>query len=111
MKGSRKGVDVVKSKFAVLMLVAVLAGCSSVGEVQRTSLDTYAVECTKGGQFWTFGPSWMDVKAMCLSRANEICLGQSKVMIVNGWETHGARGWTPLTAELSFKCISEPKQQ
>jgi hypothetical protein len=81
-----------------------VAGCSTVGDVQRTSQETYTVECSKGGQFWTFGPSWIDVKAMCLKRASETCGVQGKELIVNGWETHGVRGFSVLTAELSFLC-------
>ncbi len=29
-------------------------------------------------------------------------------MTIVDWETHGARGWTPLNAELKFKCL--PKE-
>lgn len=96
-------------KMVMVLTLAAMAGCSSVGEVMPVGPDTYTVGSEKGGQFWTMGPSWSDVKALGLNRANEYCAKQNKTMSVVNWDTHGARGWTPLNAELTFKCEDKAK--
>jgi hypothetical protein len=55
------------------------------------------------GQF----PSWSDVKQLAMKRANEHCGGMGRYMTIEKWETHGARGWTPLNAELTFQCKTD----
>ncbi len=94
-------------KKIVVLLAIALFGCSSVGEVLPTGVDTYTVSSRMGGQF----PAWSEVKALGIKRANEYCDGQHKQMTVVSWQTHGARGWTPLDAELTFKCVSPPSSQ
>lgn len=91
-----------KNFFVIFGLV--LAGCSTVGDVLPTGVDTYTVSSRMGGQL----PAWSEVKALSIQRANEFCGNQNKRMTVVKWETHGARGWTPLDAELTFKCSSQP---
>lgn len=88
-----------------LVMVLLIASCSTVGDVMPISPTTYTVASQKGGQFWTLGPSWSDVKALSINRANEFCTEQKKQMEVVGWETHGVRGFSQLNAELTFKCI------
>jgi len=56
-----------------------------------------------GGQL----PSWSDVKGLSLKQAIKYCTTQGKYMEEGSWETHGSRGWTPLNAELTFKCVGE----
>jgi hypothetical protein len=85
----------------IVTLGLVLQACSTVGEVIPTGPDTYTVSSRMGGQL----PAWSEVKALGLKRANEFCDAQKKQMTVVSWETHGARGWTPLDAELTFKCM------
>jgi hypothetical protein len=62
--------------------------------------DTYRVSSEMGGQF----PSWSDVKGLSLRRASEYCKETGKYMVEDRWQTHGARGWTALNAELTFRC-------
>ncbi len=83
-----------------LIAVILLAGCASTGEVLPVGSGLYTVSSRMGGQL----PAWSEVKALSLKRANEFCDAQKKQMTVVKWETHGARGWTPLDAELTFKC-------
>lgn len=90
-----------------VLLGLVLTACSSVGEVLPTGADTYTVSSRMGGQF----PAWSEVKSLSIKRANEFCRSQNKQMTVVSWDTHGARGWTPLEAELTFKCSSQSSSQ
>lgn len=80
-----------------------LAACTTVGEVLPTGPETYTVSSRMGGQL----PAWSEVKALGIKRANEFCESQGKRMTVVRWETHGARGWTPLDAELTFTCTAQ----
>ena len=84
-----------------------LAACSTVGEVMPIGVDTYTVAGRMGGQL----PAWSEVKGLAIKRANEFCDSKNKTMTVVGWETHGARGWTPLDAELTFKCEPNTKPE
>ena len=79
----------------------ILTGCSGVGNVLPTGVDTYTVSCT--GNY----SAWSEVKALCTRRANEFCESQKNLMAVISWDTHGVRGWSPQEAELTFKCSSQ----
>lgn len=85
---------------ALSLLVIAITGCSSVSEVAPVGKDTYRVSSEMGGQL----PSWSDVKALSIAKANEYCQVMGAYMEEVKWETHGARGWTPLNAELTFVC-------
>jgi hypothetical protein len=89
----------------ILVLISSLffIGCSSISNVIPVGKDTYRVSSEMSGQF----PSWSDVKGLSLSKANEFCNAKGMYMKEGDWETHGARGWTPLNAELTFTCIAE----
>lgn len=86
-----------------LQTALLLASCASTGEVIPVGRDTYTVSAEMAGQF----PSWSDVKGLALKRANQYCDGLGKQMVAGTWETHGARGWTPLNAELTFQCVAK----
>lgn len=90
----------------ILIMVASLSACSIVGKVLPVSPDTYTVGSQMGGQFWTFRPSFSEVKALAINRANEFCTTKNKTMAIVSWDTHGLRGFTPLEAELTFKCVN-----
>ena len=77
-----------------------LTGCSSVSDVAPVGKDTFRVSSEMGGQL----PSWSDVKALSIAKANEHCRAMGAYMEEVRWDTHGARGWTPLNAELTFIC-------
>jgi hypothetical protein len=78
-----------------------LAGCASTSEVLPVGKDTYRVSAEMSGNF----PSWSDVKGLALKRANEHCESLGRQIVEGRWQTHGARGWTPLNAELTFQCV------
>lgn len=92
-----------KARVLVGLITITLLGCASTSEVMPVGKDTYRVSAEMGGQL----PSWADVKGLALTEANKFCQEKNMYMEEGGWETHGARGWTPLNAELTFKCISE----
>ena len=93
----------------MIFVLAVLgaAGCVSVSEVIPVGKDTYTVSAEMSGQF----PSWSDVKQLAMKRANEHCGSMGRYMTIGKWETHGARGWTPLNAELTFECKADKEAQ
>lgn len=85
----------------VIVVGLSVAACSSVTEVSTVAPNTYLVGAMMGGQL----PSWSEVKALALKRANAHCESLGQTTLVDRWETHGARGWTPLNAELTFRCV------
>ena len=91
------------------LLIVGCAGCVSVSEVVPVGENKFTVSSEMAGQF----PSWSEVKQLALKRANKHCENIGKTMTVEKWETHGARGWTPLNAELTFQCVesTNTKQQ
>ncbi|MGZ3241862.1 MAG: SHOCT domain-containing protein [Burkholderiaceae bacterium] len=80
----------------------VLVGCASTSEVSPIGPDTYTVASSMSGNF----PSWSEVKALAIKQANTFCENKNRQMTIVDWVTHGARGWTPLNAELKFKCLA-----
>jgi hypothetical protein len=86
---------------SIALAALALAACSTVSEVLPVGVGTYSVSSRMGGQL----PAWSEVKALSIKRANEFCAARNEQMAVGGWETHGARGWTPLDATLTFKCV------
>lgn len=93
--------------FTVAILTIAIGGCSSVSGVIPVGKDKYRVSSEMGGQL----PSWSDVKDLSLKRANEFCDKKGRYMEEGNWVTHGARGWTPLNAELTFKCLSDSAEK
>jgi hypothetical protein len=89
------------SSVAALLFI-LLVGCSSVTDVIPMGKDTYTVGATMSGNF----PSWPEVKGLAYKRSNEYCAGLGKNMVPVKTETHGARGWTPLEAEVTFQCLA-----
>ena len=85
----------------LLIMLLILTGCSTVGNVLPVTGNTFTV--TTSGHY----TSWSELKASSIQGANEFCKKQNKHMGVVGWETHGVRGWSPQEAELTFKCSAE----
>lgn len=85
-----------------IVAAAALSGCSSVTDVVPVGRDTYTVGASMSGNF----PSWPEVKGLAYKRSNEYCAGLGKNMVPVKTETHGARGWTPLEAEVTFQCLA-----
>lgn len=95
-----------KEQICLILMLMTLVGCASVGEVSSVGRDTYTVASNNSGPY----PSWPEVKESAIKRANEFCDKKNKTMTIVDWETHGARGWTPLNAELKFQCLSKEVQ-
>ncbi|MGH8708483.1 MAG: hypothetical protein ACREVD_10560 [Burkholderiales bacterium] len=89
-------------------LIALLcAGCVSVSGVIPVGKDIYTVSAEMSGNF----PSWSEVKQLAMKHANEHCSSLGQYMTIEKWETHGARGWSPLNAELTFRCKAEDQKK
>jgi S1-C subfamily serine protease len=85
-------------------LILLCTGCVSVSDVIPVGKDKYTVSSEMVMNF----PSWSEVKQLSLKHANKYCNGKGQYMEVVGWNLHGARGFTPLNAELIFLCLTEP---
>jgi len=90
-------------KIAILMTSLTIASCASVSEVIKINENTYTVSASMSGSF----PSWSEVKQLALKRAIKKCESIGRGTEVIKYETHGVRGWTPLDAELTFKCTGK----
>ena len=93
--------NMTKATAAAALAVACVS-CSTVTDVVPVGKDTYTVGSRMAENF----PSWPEVKQLGLKRANEYCAELGKNMVPVKTETHGARGWTPLEAELTFECLA-----
>jgi hypothetical protein len=89
----------------ILSSAMLLSGCQTVSEVVPAGNGTYMVGSEVRGGF----SSWAEVRALTLNRANEYCMTQNKDMEQVDSKTHGARGWTPQEAELTFRCVDRKK--
>ena len=95
-------------KIIILSVTALfLISCASVSDIAPVGQNTYRVSSQMSGNF----PSWPEVKGLSIKKANEYCKRNGKVMLEDKWETHGARGWSPLNAELTFKCIASSNEE
>jgi hypothetical protein len=86
---------------SILLLAAGLAGCQTVSNVSPAGSGNYTVSSEVRGGL----SSWSEVKALTVGKAIEYCTAQGKDMQQIDTKTHGARGWTPQEAELTFRCV------
>jgi hypothetical protein len=77
-----------------------LAGCTTMSEVQPIGQGRYMVGTSVRGGF----TSDTEVKAGALTRARAFCAGQGKEMVLLNSVSSGTQGWTPQNAEVTFKC-------
>jgi len=82
------------------MLVVTVAGCASTSEVQERGKNRYIVSATMGGQL----PRWDEVEQLALEKAKSHCQGMGKQVEVENQRNSGARGWSPLTVRIDFRC-------
>lgn len=94
-------------KIIIGITALLLMSCASVSTIAPVGQNTYRVSSQMSGNF----PSWPEVKGLSIKRANEYCKSNGKIMLEDKWETHGARGWSPLNAELTFKCIASSNEK
>ena len=74
-----------------------------VSDVVPVGKNTYTVSAEKRHGI----PSWVEIKHLALKQANEHCERLGKQMTAGKWDTHGVRGWGPISAELTFECIEK----
>ena len=91
-------------RITTLACLTLLAGCASTSPIREIGPDTYLVSHEQAGRM----SSWETMKGKVYDAAGAHCAKQGKVMQEIGVETSGARGWTPTTAELRFKCVAKP---
>ncbi|QAB15119.1 hypothetical protein [Hydrogenovibrio thermophilus] len=89
-------------KWLLLPFSLLIVSCSSVTKVTKVGKDTYTV----GSQVRGGMTSWAEVKQMALTEADAYCSSLGQELVSSNIETHGARGWTPQEAEVTFKCGS-----
>ena len=92
-----------------LALLLTCTACASVSNVSTVGKDTYTVGSDSRGGF----QSWAEVKAMAIQKAEAHCTSLGKHVSDVKTETHGARGWTPMEAEVTFRCLDadDPEYQ
>jgi hypothetical protein len=88
-------------KYALLLALAMLAGCQSISEVTQIGKDTYQVDATTRGGFQSHG----ETTALAVAKAREFCAAQGKQLQAAPARTSGARGWTPVESDLTFQCL------
>jgi hypothetical protein len=96
------------ARLVVGLAVLVTAGCVSTSEVVPLGKDSYMLNSTSRGGL-NAGREQIDgAKA-----ANAYCDAMGKHMIVRRMDTHGVAGWTPITAQFVFSCVStdDPEYQ
>ncbi|CAG4919363.1 hypothetical protein [Paraburkholderia saeva] len=83
-----------------LLVLATLAGCTTVSDITPAGDGHYTVTTqVRGGM-----TSWGEITASSLKQADEYCRQHGKQMHQVDMQTHGVRGWTPQEAELIFAC-------
>ena len=88
-------------KIILTISILMLAACRTVGPVTSYGIGTYVVGTETHGF-----ESWAEVQALSINSANDYCAKQGKLMTPVKMDTHGARGWGPIEAVLTFKCLS-----
>lgn len=99
-------------RLLLVFLAFAMVSCRSLSPVTSYGKETYIVSTTSHGGILE---NWAEVKASSVNAANDYCAKLGKSMEPVRMETHGARGWVPIEAELTFRCVSEespgsPKQ-
>lgn len=100
-------VQYIENKIGVVLLcVAVFStpGCTTTGGIQPIGKDTYSLGTTTYGGM----KSWPTVKAEALKQANDFCEAKGMLMeLVKDLDESGARGWTPMNVDATFKCVAK----
>jgi hypothetical protein len=84
-----------------LLSVLFVAGCTSTGGVTQIGRDTYTVGTVSRGGF----TGWQEVKARSYQAAADHCAKQGKIPEEADMTTRGVRSWTPMEADLTFRCV------
>lgn len=90
-----------KSQVAAIATGLIITGCASVTEPVSIGDNLYLVNSQTSGSFY----SWGETKNLAITKANEFCGKQGKLMTLEGEEYSGARSWVPIEAHIKFKCV------
>lgn len=85
-----------------LLLTACLTACTTTSDVVPIGEGRYFVGYqVRGGM-----TSWGEVKASAIKQATSFCASKGLKVDVINVETHGAQGWTPQNADVTFRCMT-----
>lgn len=85
------------------LVVLLLAGCASTSQPLSLGADRYTVTAKMSGNL----PAWEDVRALGVKAATEHCSTLGRQMVDADIRNSGARGWTPISAEVTFRCVEK----
>ena len=88
-------------KLAILAAAAMLVGCATMSDVMQIGPGTYMVSTTVRGGMSTD----TEVKSSVIRKAQAHCGGMGKQMEMVSSTNAGLQGWSPQTAEVTFKCV------
>lgn len=87
-------------RLTIVLFAVLLAGCTTMSEVQPIGQGRYMVGMAVRGGF----TSDTEVKAGALARARSYCAGMQKTFVLLRSSSSGIQGWTPQNAEVVFTC-------
>lgn len=88
-------------RMTLALVSLALVACSTTSPVRQIGPDLYLVDYTQRGKI----SGWNEIKAKSYDAAQAHCAQMGKQMEEVAMDTHGARGWTPVGAELKFRCV------
>lgn len=84
----------------VIAAAALIAGCSTMSEVQPIGEGRFMVGNSVQGGF----TSDAEVKSRAIERARAHCAASGKQLNVVSTRSSGTQGWTPQNSEVVFRC-------
>ena len=88
-------------KLLLCVMVAGLTACATMSDVMQIGPSTYMVSTTVRGGMSTD----TEVKSTVIRKAQSYCGELGKQMEMVSSANAGLQGWSPQTAEVTFKCV------
>lgn len=88
-------------RYLLAIPVVALAACATMSDVMQIGPNTYMVSTTVRGGMSTD----TEVKSTVIRKAQAHCGGLGKQMEMVSSTNAGLQGWSPQTAEVTFKCV------
>jgi hypothetical protein len=88
-------------KIAKVAFLLTLVGCTSITPVTSLGGGKYMLGYQRRGGL----DSWTEVKSNAIAEANKYCAINDKNAELIDTDEQGARGWTPMNVEVTFRCI------
>ena len=86
--------------------LALLAACTSTGQVLPTGKDTYMVTASGGS-----GPFSQNEMEAAIIKANQFCVSKRQVATIAETNNQGVPGWTQIRATVQFTCTDADQQR